>query len=96
MLDFSDYITERTKDFTGREWVFTSLDNWFKDKNASRIFILTGEPGIGKSAVACRLLHLSKGQAQQPESCTKLEPGLGHICTPSMEAGSCLRAFRSP
>jgi hypothetical protein len=27
ILDFSDYIAERTQNFTGREWVFESLDS---------------------------------------------------------------------
>jgi hypothetical protein len=26
ILDFSDYIAERTKDFTGREWLFVEID----------------------------------------------------------------------
>ena len=43
-LDFSAYIAERTKDFTGREWVFAEIDRWLADPNAPRYFIITGEP----------------------------------------------------
>lgn len=84
MLDFSAYITERTKDFTGREWLFTALDNWLKNKDAPRIFILTGEPGIGKSAIACRLMQFSAGQADPPPDCARLGRGFvsaAHICS---------------
>lgn len=31
VLDFSDYITDRTPDFTGREWVFAEIDRWLAD-----------------------------------------------------------------
>ena len=28
-LDFSDFVAERTRDFTGREWVFAEIDHWW-------------------------------------------------------------------
>lgn len=28
MVNYSDLIAERTKDFTGREWVFAKIDRW--------------------------------------------------------------------
>jgi hypothetical protein len=31
LLDFSDYITDRTRGFTGREWVFAEIDHWLVD-----------------------------------------------------------------
>jgi len=60
-LDFSKYITDRTRDFTGREWVFRAIDNWLADPEGSRVFLLTGEPGCGKTAVAARLVQTSQG-----------------------------------
>jgi hypothetical protein len=35
-LDFSGYITKRTRDFTGREWVFDALHHWRADLKRSR------------------------------------------------------------
>jgi len=40
--------------FTGRDWLFDQLKLWAGEKD-SRILILSGEPGIGKSAIAARL-----------------------------------------
>ena len=45
IFDFSDYITDRTRDFIGREWVFAEIDRWLADPDAPRYFIITGEPG---------------------------------------------------
>jgi DNA polymerase III delta prime subunit len=56
-FDFSSYITERTRDFTGRGWILTELDRWLADKTSPRFFILTGEPGVGKTALAAHLIR---------------------------------------
>lgn len=48
-LDSSTYIAERTRDFTGREWIFAEIDRWLADPDAPRYSIITGEPGIGKT-----------------------------------------------
>src|SRR5438270_2192499 len=57
-LDFSSDIERLTQDFIGREWIFTEIENWLRNKQ-ERFFILTGEPGIGKSAIAARLIQRS-------------------------------------
>ena len=62
-FDFSAYITERTRDFTGREWLFVTIDRWLADPDAPQIFLLAGEPGIGKTAIAARLTQFSAGEA---------------------------------
>ena len=54
-IDFSAYIIDRTKDFTGREWVFAEIDRWLGDTAGPRYFVITGRPGTGKSAIAARL-----------------------------------------
>lgn len=34
VIDFSSYIADRTRDFTGREWVFAEIDCWLADPEA--------------------------------------------------------------
>ncbi len=81
-LPLSPDIQNLTKDFTGREWVFTEIDRWLTDKVAP-FFILKGEPGIGKSAIAARLVQFSLGTKQPPKSCSLIGPGFlacYHFC----------------
>jgi hypothetical protein len=58
VIDFTSYIAERTRDFTGREWVLAEIDHWLANPDAPRYFVLTGEPGIGKTAFAARLIQI--------------------------------------
>lgn len=60
MLDFSDLITERTKHFVGREWVFRAINNWLVEAKG-RHHLLEGKPGTGKTAIAARLVQASQG-----------------------------------
>ena len=50
-IAFDSDIAKLTENFTGRQWVFDEIDRWFKESK-ERFFILTGEPGVGKSAIA--------------------------------------------
>lgn len=61
MLDFSAYIAERTQSFTGREWVFQRIDHWLRGTGNPRVFLLTGASGVGKTALAARLVEMSQG-----------------------------------
>ena len=54
-LDFTSYLAERTDDFTGREWLFNAVAAWYADPASERCFLLTGEPGVGKTAAAAYL-----------------------------------------
>lgn len=63
IFDFMDYIAERTQDFMGREWVFAEIDAWLAKPDAPRYFIITGEPGIGKTALAGRLTQIREFDA---------------------------------
>jgi WD40 repeat protein len=56
-IDFTPDLEKLTKDFTGRQWVFDDIDRWLKESE-ERFFILTGEPGVGKSAITARLTQL--------------------------------------
>lgn len=56
VLDFERDIQRLTEDFTGRKWLLKHIDDWLAMRD-ERFFILTGEPGVGKSAVTA---HLTK------------------------------------
>ncbi len=60
--ELSRFILDRTRDFTGRDWVFDALQSWLADPNKN-YFSLTGGPGTGKSAIAARLVQMSQGEA---------------------------------
>jgi hypothetical protein len=72
-IDFSKYVCERTQNFTGREWVFQAINNWMADPEAPRFFLITGEPGSGKSAISGRLYQFSKGEVISPDGITHLK-----------------------
>ncbi|GAB4178087.1 MAG: hypothetical protein Fur006_10270 [Coleofasciculaceae cyanobacterium] len=66
VFDFSNHIDERSRDFTGRGWLFKQIDDWLADEKGSRYFIITGEPGSGKTAIASQLCHFSQGVPKAP------------------------------
>ena len=43
--------------FVGREWLDTAVSHWLQDDSAPRICLLTGAPGVGKSAYAAHFTH---------------------------------------
>ena len=51
-LPFDADIAQHLKRFTGRQWVFDQIDDWLSDPNGSRVFWITGAPGVGKTAIA--------------------------------------------
>src|ERR1041384_161035 len=78
-MDFSPYINERTKYFVGRDWVFKEVSEWTNTN--SKIFLLVGGPGTGKSAIAARLAAASNGSTI--DSVPTLTPGwltYSHFC----------------
>jgi WD40 repeat protein len=84
VIDFGPYIAERTRDFTGREWVFEAIDKWLRDPDGARVFLLTGQPGCGKTAIAARLVQFSRGEVTPPEGMLHLVSGFlsaVHFCS---------------
>jgi ATP-dependent Clp protease ATP-binding subunit ClpA len=49
-----EYVSDRISNFTGRDWVFQKVYDWLSNPHASRYFLLTGEPGSGKTAIVER------------------------------------------
>jgi WD40 repeat protein len=56
-LSFEADIVHYQKWFTGREWIFSKIDEWLNTASTSRLFWMTGQPGIGKTAVATKLIE---------------------------------------
>ena len=50
-MDFMRDQVERSSGFVGRKWLLDEIDQWLRDEK-SRLFWLSGSPGIGKSAFA--------------------------------------------
>ncbi len=83
---FSDFIADRTKDFTGREWVFKKVDDWLA--GTGRVFLLVGGPGTGKSAIMARLAQFSLEQGS-PDGCPRLASGFlsySHFCQAQIDS----------
>jgi len=68
-LDFGAEIDKHIANFYGRKWMFEIIDNWFNSDSESKVFLLTGSPGIGKTAISamlckkysdCAVYHLVK------------------------------------
>ena len=53
-LDFSADVIFLTEGFVGRRWLFEVVDKWVQG-SGERLLLISGGPGIGKSAFAARL-----------------------------------------
>jgi WD40 repeat protein len=56
-LPFDADIAQHLSRFVGRQWVFDTIDDWLAAPQASRVFWITGKPGIGKTAIAAWLCY---------------------------------------
>jgi WD40 repeat protein len=84
VIDFTSYIADRSRNFTGREWIFKKVHDWLAKRDGPRFFLLTGEPGSGKTAIAAQLSLFSQGAISPPEGLTRLAPGFlsaFHFCS---------------
>ena len=88
VLDFAPFIEERTRQFTGRNWVFKAIGEWLGDQTGSRVFLLTGGPGTGKTAIAARVVQMQLGTVPA-DPLTKLSRGFlahFHFCQAGLES----------
>lgn len=84
VLDFSSYITERTVDYTDREWIYEDIDAWLSTANAPPFYHLTGEPGSGKTAISARLTQFSARAVEPPANLKHLSTqflSAAHFCS---------------
>lgn len=58
--DFASLLNEKRKDFTGRAWLFNKVEDWRAHGKGSALLI-TGGPGVGKSAFVAELIHHNLG-----------------------------------
>jgi hypothetical protein len=76
-LEFDADILRHLPKFTGRQWVFDAVRRWLKAPPKQRVFWISGNPGVGKTALSAVLssrylevaaLHLCKfGHAQKSD-----------------------------
>jgi len=58
--DFGSFLADRRKDFTGRQWLFDKIEEWRTHQKGAALLI-TGAPGVGKSAIVAELVHNNPG-----------------------------------
>jgi WD40 repeat protein len=54
-IDFIPFLSRRRREFTGRDWLFKRLDRMLADH--ARAVLVSGDPGIGKSAIVAELVY---------------------------------------
>jgi len=59
--DFASFLYEKREGFVGRQWLFDELDAWRTTSRSERTLLITGDPGVGKSAVVAQLVHMNPG-----------------------------------
>ncbi|MDX2070854.1 MAG: NACHT domain-containing protein [Haliscomenobacter sp.] len=61
LLNFENIIHSKTENFIGREWLFSAIEELIERKPKGYI-IIKGEPGVGKSAIASKIIKDRKGE----------------------------------
>jgi WD40 repeat protein len=72
-FDFADSLFAKRRDFCGREWLFQSIDAWRAEPTRQRVLLITGDPGIGKSAIAAQLIQSNPGGQVLAHHCCQSE-----------------------
>lgn len=78
--DFAPFLAEKRQGFSGREWLFEEIDRW-RQSNQEPALLITGDPGVGKSAIVAELVHRNPGgqvlayHCCQADTPATLQPG---------------------
>src|SRR5262249_36572281 len=81
VLDQAPYLYDKRAGFVGREWLFDRVNVWLAGARSEPALLITGEPGIGKSAFIAELARRNlDGRVVAYHFCTRenrrtLEPG---------------------
>jgi len=59
--DFAAFLHEKRRDFCGRQWLFDEIDAR-RASSPERVLLITGDPGVGKSAIVATLVHRNPGE----------------------------------
>jgi hypothetical protein len=62
------------KGLVGRTWLTEAIDKWREEDRASRLFWITGAPGVGKSAFAAHLAHFGRDRVIAVQFCDYQQP----------------------
>ena len=84
VIDYDEHVKSHTRDFTGRDWVFNDINTWLDDDEGAPFYLLTAEPGTGKTALAAQLYSISTGLIPADPAFPKLVPGFlsaAHFCS---------------
>jgi tetratricopeptide (TPR) repeat protein len=78
--DFGPFLSERSKGFIGRDWLFQEVIRWLEGNHCEKALLITADPGVGKSAFVGKWVitnpggHLLAYHCCQVDSPTTLEP----------------------
>ena len=64
--DFSAYLQEKRRHFTGRQWLFDQVRAWHDDPTAGQALLILADFGVGKSAFLAELCASQDPQRQLP------------------------------
>src|SRR5207237_808216 len=86
--DFAAFVNEKRRHFCGRQWLFDAIEAW-RTTRPEPALLVTGDPGVGKSAIVAELVHRNPGgqvlayHCCQADTPTTVDPGL---CVRSLAA----------
>ena len=83
--------------FVGREWLFNDIQDWLEHDRRRKVFCITGEPGIGKSALVAQFAAQNKVQVVGIHFCaagSSLDEPRSVILSLAFQMGTRLPAYR--
>ncbi len=60
VLDSAAQLHEKRPGFVGRQWLLDEIDAW-RTAHQERALLVTGDPGVGKSAFVAEMIHRNPG-----------------------------------